>query len=93
MQGQNGKPILLENTIYLQGEWEVCLSQMYYTKNSDSIYSDSYNRIVILPVEKPETEDEALAWNNVKKTLSDIRCDHMLSSRTSSREKFGTDVE
>ena len=32
LQGQNGKPILLENTIYLQGEWEACILQMYYIK-------------------------------------------------------------
>ena len=51
LQGEDGKPIPLGNTIYLQGEWEVCLSQVYYTKNSNSIYRDSYVRIVILPVE------------------------------------------
>ena len=53
LQGQNGKPILLESTIYLQSEWESvchkCITQMYYI------------RIVILPVKKPGTENEALA--------------------------------
>ena len=51
LQGENGKPIQLENTIYLQGEWEVALSQLYCTKNSISIYKDSYLRIVIAPSE------------------------------------------
>ena len=72
LQGENGKPIPLENTIYLQGEWEVCLSQMYYTRNSNSIYKDSYVRIVILPVEKPDTAEEASAWNNMLETHSRI---------------------
>lgn len=70
LQGENGKPIPLENTIYLQGEWEVCLSQMYYTKNSNSLYKDSYIRILILPVEKKVDQEEALAWNNMLKTKS-----------------------
>ena len=50
LQGENGKPIRLESTIYLQGEWEVALSQLYYAKNSISIFKNSYLRIVIAPL-------------------------------------------
>ena len=67
LQGKNGQPIALEHTMYLQGEWEVCLSQLYYTKNSNSIYKDSFIRIIMMPTEKPESEHEASAWNNMLK--------------------------
>ena len=75
LQGENGKPIQLENTIYLQGEWEVALSQLYYAKNSISIYKYSYLRIVIAPSEK-SNDPNANAWNamlNHLKTVSEFQ--------------------
>ena len=69
LQGENGKPIQLENTIYLQGEWEVALSQLYYAKNLISIYKDSYLIIVVVPSEKSNGHN-ANVWNAM---LSDLK--------------------
>ena len=71
LQGENGKPIQLENTIYLQGEWEVALSQLYYAKNSISIYKDSYPRIVIAPSEK-SNDPNVNAWNAMLSHLKTV---------------------
>ena len=71
LQGENGKPIQLENTIYLQGEWEVALSQLHYAKNSISIYKDSYLRIVISPSEK-SNDPNANALSHLK-TVSEFQ--------------------
>ena len=71
LQGENGKPIQLENTIYLQGEWEVALSQLYNTKNSIGIYKVSYLRIVIAPSEK-SNDPNANAWNAMLSHLETV---------------------
>ena len=71
LQGENGKPIQLENTIYLQDEWEVALSQLYYANNSTSIYKDSYLRIVIAPSEK-SNDSNANAWNAMLSHLKTV---------------------
>ena len=71
LQGENGKPVQLENTIYLQGEWEVALTQLYYAKNSISIYKDNYLRIVISPSEK-SNDPNANAWSAMLSHLKTV---------------------
>ena len=68
---KNGTPLFLERPIHLNGEWEMCLNQLYIPKSQISIYTDSTLefKIELVPKRAPKTEKHRL-WNEKLKNLN-----------------------
>ena len=67
---KNGTPLFLERPIHLNGEWEMCLNQLYIPKSQISIYTDSTLefKIELVPKRAPKTEKHRL-WNEKLKNF------------------------
>ena len=67
---KNGTPLYLERAIHLNGDWEMCLSQLYLPRSEITVFSDCKIefRYELLPKQSPKTEKDRL-WNDKLKRL------------------------
>ena len=66
----NGTPLYLDRAIHLNGDWEMCLSQLYLPKSEITVFNDCKIefRYDLLPKHSPKTEKDHL-WNEKLKRL------------------------
>ena len=66
----NGTPLYLDRAIHLNGDWEMCLSQLYLLRSEITVFSDCKIefRYDLLPKQSPKTEKDRL-WNEKLKGL------------------------
>ena len=57
---KNGSPLYLDRAIHLNGDWEMCLSQLYLPRSELTVFSDCKIefRYDLLPKQSPKTEKE-----------------------------------
>ena len=67
---KNGTPLYLDRAIHLNGDWEMCLSQLYLPRSEITVFSDCKIefRYDLLPKQSPKTEKDRL-WNDKLKRL------------------------
>ena len=67
---KNGTPLYLDRAIHLNGDWEMCLSQLYLPWSEITVFSDCKIefRYDLLPKQSPKTEKDRL-WNDKLKRL------------------------
>ena len=67
---KNGSPLHLDRAIHLNGNWEMCLSQLYLPRSEITVSSDCKIefRYDLLPKQSPKTEKGRL-WNEKLKCL------------------------
>ena len=67
---KNGSPLYLDRAIHLNGDWEMCLSQLYLPRSEITVFSDCKIefRYDLLPKQSPKTEKDRL-WNEKLKRL------------------------
>ena len=67
---KNGIPLYLDRAIHLNGDWEMCLSQLYLPRSEITVFSDSKIEFKYdpLPKHSPQTEKDRL-WNEKLKRL------------------------
>ena len=67
---KNGSSLYLDRAIHLNGDWEICLSQLYLPRSEITVFSDCKIefRYDILPKQSPKTEKDRL-WNEKLKRL------------------------
>ena len=67
---KNGTPLYLNRAIYLNGDWEMCLSQLHLPRSEITVFSDCKIefRYDLLPKQSPKTEKDRL-WNEKLKRL------------------------
>ena len=67
---KNGTPLYLDRAIHLNGDWEMCLSQLYLPRSEVTVFSDCKIefRYELLPKQSPKTEKDRL-WNDKLKRL------------------------
>ena len=67
---KNGTPLYLDRAVHLNGDWEMCLSQLYLPRSEITVFSDSRIefRYDLLPKQSPKTEKDRL-WNEKLKCL------------------------
>ena len=67
---KNGTPLYLDRAIHLNGDWEMCLSQLYLPRSEITVFSDCKIefRYDLLPKQSPKTEKDRL-WNEKLKRL------------------------
>ena len=67
---KNGTPLHLDRAIHLNGDWEMCLSQLYLPRSEITVFSDCKIefRHDLLPKQSPKTEKDQL-WNEKLKRL------------------------
>ena len=72
VQLENGSPFYLDRTIHLNGDWEMCLSQLYLPRSEITVFSDCKIefRYDLLPRQSPKTEKDRL-WNEKLKHLQE----------------------
>ena len=63
-------PLYLDRAIHLNGDWEMCLSQLYLPRSEITVFSDCKIefRYDLLPKQSPKTEKGRL-WNEKLKCL------------------------
>ena len=59
---KNGTPFHLDHAIHLNGDWEMCLSQLYLPRSEITVFSDCKIefRYDLLPKQSPKTEKDRL---------------------------------
>ena len=67
---KNGTPLYLDCAIHLNGDWEMCLSQLYLPRSKITVFSDCKIefRYDLFPKQSPKTEKDRL-WNEKLKHL------------------------
>ena len=67
---KNGTPLYLDRAIHLNGDWEMCLSQLYLPRSEITVFNDCKIefRYDLLPKQSPTTEKDRL-WNEKLKRL------------------------
>ena len=70
---KNGTPLYLDRAIHLNGDWEMCLSQLYLPRSEITVFSHCKIckiefRYDLLPKQSPKTEKDRL-WNEKLKRL------------------------
>ena len=67
---KNGTPLYLDRAIHLNGDWEMCLSQLYLPMSEITVFSDCKieSRYDLLPKQSPKTKKDRL-WNEKLKRL------------------------
>ena len=67
---KNETPLYLDRAIHLNGDWEMCLSQLYLPRSEITIFSDCKIefRYDLLPKQSPKIEKDRL-WNEKLKHL------------------------
>ena len=67
---KNGTPLYLDRAIHLNGDWEMCLNQLYLPRSEITVFSDCKIefRYDLLPKQSPKTEKDQL-WNEKLKHL------------------------
>ena len=67
---KNGTPLYLDRAIHSNGDWEMCLSQLYLPRSEITVFSDCKIefRYDLLPKQSPKTEKDRL-WNEKLKRL------------------------
>ena len=67
---KNGTPLYLDCAIHSNGDWEMCLSQLYLPRSEIPVFSDCKLefRYDLLPKQSPKTEKYRL-WNEKLKGL------------------------
>ena len=67
---KNGTPLYLDRATHLNGDWEMCLSQLYLPMSEITVFSDCKIefRYDLLPKQSPKTEKDRL-WNEKLKHL------------------------
>ena len=67
---KNGTLLYLDHAIHLNGDWEMCLSQLYLPQSEITVFSDCKIefRYELLPKHSPKTEKDRL-WNEKLKRL------------------------
>ena len=59
---KNGTPLYLDRAIHLNGDWEMCLSQLYLPRSKITVFNDCKIefRYDLLPKQSPKTEKDFL---------------------------------
>ena len=67
---KNGTPLYLDRAIHLNGDWEMCLSQLYLPRSEITVFNDCKIefRYDLLPKQSPKTKKDRL-WNEKFKRL------------------------
>ena len=67
---KNGTPLYLDRAIHLNGDWEMCLSQLYLPRSEITVFSDCKIEFIcdLLPKQSPKREKDEL-WNEKLKCL------------------------
>ena len=67
---KNRTPLSLDRAIHLNGDWEMCPSQLYLPRSEITVFSDCKIefRYDLLPKQSPKTEKDRL-WNEKLKSL------------------------
>ena len=77
---KNRTPLYLHYAIHLNGDWEMCLSQLYLPRSEVTVFSDCKieSRYDLLPKQCPKTEKDRL-WNEQLKHLHENEKKQLLS--------------
>ena len=67
---KNETPLYLDRAIHLNGDWEMCMSQLYLPRTEITVFSDCKIefRYDLLPKHSPKAENDRL-WNEKLKRL------------------------
>ena len=67
---KNGTPLYLDRTVHLNGDWKMCLSQLYLPRSEITVFSDCKIefRYDLLPKQSSKTEKDRV-WNEKLKRL------------------------
>ena len=67
---KNGTPLYLDRATHLNGDWEMCLRQLYLPRSEVTVFSDCKIefRYDLLTKQSPKTEKDRL-WNEKLKRL------------------------
>ena len=67
---KNGIPLYLDHAIHLNGDWEMCLSQLYLPRSEITVFSDCKlnSDMTFYQNKSPKTEKDRL-WNEKLKRL------------------------
>ena len=77
---KNGTPLYLDRAIHLNGDLEMCLSQLYLPRSEITVFRDRKIefRYDLLPKQSPKTEKDHL-WNEKLKRLRENEKKQLLS--------------